>query len=183
MRKQLLNRTNNLSFGKNLKWTLILLILFISCNKEVNFNPQAINFDRDACHVCKMGLTDQRFNVQAINAYGEVWFYDDLGCLAEEMRDTNQWNKWKGDKVKFWIGDYNKGNLKDNWIDAETAFYTYGIHTPMDYGYVAHSTKPTKEIAYSFKETLIRINQGKTKRENYIQENKLMMKEDAHPEK
>lgn len=163
------------------KIILIISIFFltISCNKEVDFKPQAINFDRDACHVCKMGLTDQRFNVQVMNEYGEVWFYDDIGCLAEEMRATENWKNWKGNKVKFWIGDYDKGNNTDNWVDAETAFYTYGIHTPMDYGYVAHTIKPADIALYSFKETLKRINEGKTKRENYIQENKLMMKEDA----
>jgi copper chaperone NosL len=159
----------------------MFLIAAISCNKEVDFKPQDINFDRDACHVCKMGLTDQRFNVQAINEYGEVHFYDDLGCLAEEMRDT-EWNKWKGNKVKFWIGDYNAGNVKTNWIDAEKAFYTYGIHTPMDYGYTAHTNKPKDKNIFSFTETLKRINEGKTKRENYIQEKKLMMKESVSKE-
>jgi len=159
-----------------------ILLIAISCNKEVDFKPQAINFDRDACHVCKMGLTDQRFNVQAMNEYGEVWFYDDIGCLAEEMRDTENWNKWKGNKVKFWIGDYDAGNVKTNWIDAEKALYAYGIHTPMDYGYTAHTHKQ-KEQTFTFVETLKRIDEGKTRRENYIQENKLMMKEDANPSK
>lgn len=159
-----------------------ILLIAISCNKSIDFKPQAINFDRDACHTCKMGLTDQRFNVQAINEFGEVRFYDDIGCLEEEMRDA-AWNKWTGNKVKFWIGDYDKGNVKTNWIDAEKAYYTYGVHTPMDYGYTAHTNKPKNDISFSFKETLKRISEGKTRRENYIQENKLMMKETATEEK
>ena len=153
-----------------------ILLLAISCNKEIEFKPQAINFDRDACHVCKMGLTDQRFNVQAMNEFGEVYFYDDIGCLAEQMRDTENWNKWKGNKIKFWIGDATKLNDPSNWIDAETAFYDYGKHTPMGYGYSANEVKPEGDV-YSFQEVLQRINEGKTMRETYIQKKMLMMKD------
>ena len=152
------------------------LLLFISCNKEVVFEPQAINFDRDNCFVCLMGLTDQRYNAQAMNEFGEVHMYDDIGCLAEEMRSTEEWTKWKGNKVRFWIGDASKGNDPSNWIDAETAFYDYGKHTPMGYGYSAFLVKPTGKT-YSFRETLQRINEGKTMREAYIQEKMLMMKD------
>ena len=166
---------------KRLMIIIMLLSLFISCNKEVDFKARDINFDRDVCFICLMGLTDQRYNAQSINEYGEVHWYDDIGCLAEEMRDTTSWNQWKGDKVKFWIGDASKGNDPSNWIDAETAYYDYGKHTPMGYGYSAYAEKPNVDSVFTFEQVLQRINEGKTMRENFIQEKMLMMKDD--PEK
>ena len=153
-----------------------IIILFSSCKQEVTFEARDINFDRDACYICRMGLTDQRYNVQAINEYGEVRWYDDIGCLAEDIRNEEQWNQWKGNKVKFWIGDASKANEPSNWIDAEKAFYDYGKDTPMGYGYSAY-LKQTDSTTYSFKETLKRIDIGKTMRENFIQEKMLMMKD------
>ena len=154
----------------------LLLLTISSCKQEVTYEARDINFDRDACFVCLMGLTDQRYNVQAINEYGEVHLYDDIGCLAEEMRAEENWLKWKGNKVKFWIGDASKENDPSNWIDAEAAFYDYGKHTPMGYGYSAYAKKPTDTEIYTFDQVIQRINEGKTMREDYIQEKMLMMK-------
>lgn len=160
---------------------VVLVSLLSSCKHKENFEPRDINFDRDVCFICLMGLTDQRYNAQAINEFGEVHWYDDIGCLAEEMRDTATWNQWKGAKVRFWIGDASKGNDILNWIDAETAFYDYGKHTPMGYGYSAYFEKPTADSIFTFNEVISRINKGLTMRESFIQEKMLMMKD--NPEK
>ncbi len=162
---------------KKLTLVLGILILFNSCKKEITYEARDINFDRDVCFVCLMGLTDQRYNAQSINEYGEVHWYDDIGCLAEEMRDVETWNTWKGNKVKFWIGDASKENDPSNWIDAETAFYDYGKDTPMGYGYSAYAVKPDAENVYTFAQVIQRIDDGKTMREAYIQEKMLMMKD------
>ena len=163
---------------KKLVIIFTLLLAFSSCKQNVTYEARDINFDRDVCYICLMGLTDQRYNAQSVNEYGEVHWYDDIGCLAEEMRDTSTWNQWKGDKVKFWIGDASKGNEPSNWIDAETAFYDYGKHTPMGYGYSAYAEKPDADAVFTFEEVLQRINEGKTMHENFIQEKMLMMKDD-----
>ena len=148
------------------------VLFLVSCSSEVDFNPRKINFDRDACFVCNMGLTDQRYNVQAINKYGEVHWYDDIGCLAEDTRGEG-WNKWDGETAVIWTGDSEKGNVKTNWIDARKAFYTYGEHTPMGYGYSAHESKPTGEY-FDFQTTLKRIGEGKTMREKFVKEKKML---------
>ncbi len=166
---------------KKLAIIFTFLLIFSSCKQNVTYEARDINFDRDICYVCLMGLTDQRYNAQSINEYGEVHWYDDIGCLAEEMRDTSTWNQWKGETVKFWIGDASKGNDPSNWINAETAFYDYGKHTPMGYGYSAYSEKPSVDSVFTFEQVLQRINAGKTMRENFIQEKMLMMKD--NPEK
>jgi nitrous oxide reductase accessory protein NosL len=153
-----------------------LLIALSACNNEVSFEPKAINFDRDDCHICLMGLTDQRYNAQAINEFGEVRFYDDIGCLAEDLRAKEQWEKWKGSKVVFWIGDAGKENEPSNWIDAKKAFYDYGKDTPMGYGYSAYAVKPNAKEVFTFDEVLERIDAGKTMREAFIKKKKMMGK-------
>ncbi|MEN8139204.1 MAG: nitrous oxide reductase accessory protein NosL [Bacteroidota bacterium] len=166
---------------KKISFVIVLIGFMTSCKQQTDFKPRDINFDRDVCHICLMGLTDQRYNAQSINEYGEVHWYDDIGCLVEEMRDSSTWNQWKGDKVKFWIGDAGKGNDPSNWIDAESAYYDFGKHTPMGYGYSAYAEKPDADSIFTFNEVIQRINEGKTMREGFIQEKMLMMKD--NPEK
>jgi copper chaperone NosL len=154
----------------------VLMTLLLACTPKNNFEPRAINFDRDVCYVCLMGLTDQRYNAQAINEYGEVHWYDDIGCLVEEM-NGEEWEQWRGDTIRFWIGDASKGNVEDNWIDAEKAFYDYGKHTPMGYGYSAYEERPAEGEVYTFEQVIKRINEGLTMRESYLKE-KMMMHQD-----
>ena len=148
-------------------WILAGFLLVWSCQKEVDFSPREINFDRDVCHVCKMGLTDPKYNVQAINEHGEVRWYDDLGCLVEDMREGD-FHTWKGSKYKIWIGDAETGQ----WIDAEKAWYRFGDRTPMGYGYGALKNK-TGEAKNDFQTVIKLINEGKTMREKFIKEKKM----------
>ncbi len=148
--------------------SIIVIVLFaVSCQTQVNFEPRKVNYDRDVCHVCQMGLTDPKFDVQAINQYGDVRFYDDIGCLAEDIHDGD-FNTWKGEKYKIWIGNIDDGT----WIDAEKALYRYGETTPMGYGYAA--VKATEgDSLYNFKSCLQRIKEGKTMREEFIKKKKM----------
>lgn len=138
-----------------------------SCQKNVDFTPRKVNYDRDVCHVCKMGLVDPKYDVQAINEQGEVRWYDDIGCLVEDMRE-HDFNTWKGNKYKIWIGNADTGE----WIDAEKAWYRFGDRTPMGYGYGALKNK-TDEAKYTFEEVIKLINEGKTKREEFIKKKKM----------
>ncbi len=147
--------------------TVLFLITLSSCNSKVDFSPRPINFDRDVCYVCKMGLDDPKYNLQAINEHGQVRWYDDIGCLAEDMRDGD-FNKWKGAKYKIWIGDAQTGK----WIDAEKAWYRFGDRTPMGYGYGALAQK-SDEAKFDFKTTIQRIDEGKTKRADFIKKKKM----------
>lgn len=170
--------TIEIQIMKKIFYLLGLVLIMSACNNKIDFKPRAINFDRDACYVCRMGLTDQRFNVQAINEFGEVRWYDDIGCLAEDLRAEEQWKQWKGSEVHYWIGDASKKNEASNWIDAEKAYYDYGKDTPMGYGYSAYADKPNAKEVFTFNEVLKLINEGKTMREDFIQKKMLMMKDD-----
>ncbi len=151
---------------------LVLIIGFLymgisSCNHEVDFTPRKVNYDRDVCHICKMGMADPKYDVQAINKIGEIRWYDDLGCLIEDMRDGD-WKQWSADKVVIWIGDADSGK----WIDAQKAWYRFGDRTPMGYGYGALKENKGDSL-YDFKTVIKLINEGKTKRADFVKEKKM----------
>ncbi len=152
---------------------LPILLLAFACNHEVDQGPREINWDRDICVNCLMGMADQKYSVQSINQYEEVIWFDDLGCLIEYMENPG-WERFGGESAISWIGDCETGE----WIEVEKAWYRYGDRTPMGYGYGALKNKG--DSTYDFKTTVQRINDGITMREAFIQEKKLMMKEHKH---
>ena len=59
-------------------------------------------------------------------------------------------------------------------VDAEKAYYTFGKHTPMGYGYSA--VEKLGDSTFTFNEVLKRIDEGKTMRESFLKEHKMMGK-------
>ncbi len=147
---------------------IVLLLVVFACSHTVDQSPREINWDRDVCVNCLMGMADQKYSVQTINKYEEVLWYDDLGCLIEYM-ETDAWIKYGGDKAKAWIGDCETGE----WIEVEKAWYRYGDHTPMGYGYGALKNKA--DSTYDFKTVVERIHNGITMREEFIKQKKMDM--------
>lgn len=44
-------------------------------------DPEPLRYGHDACHGCKMTLTDQRFGAEVVSAKGKVYKFDDLNCM------------------------------------------------------------------------------------------------------
>jgi copper chaperone NosL len=156
---------------------LFLMFLFLlgACKHETDYSPREINYDRDICAQCLMGIAEQPWAVQAINAHGEVLWFDDIGCLNEYMKGDD-WKKFtEGKKVQIWVGD---SEHEGKWLDAKKAYYTFGKHTPMGYGYSAVAEK--RDSTYTFEEVLKRIDEGKTMREEFLKEHKMMGKGHKH---
>ncbi len=150
------------------KYLIFILLVLFACSSQPDYSPRKINFDRDVCAMCKMGLTDQKYSVQAINKYGEVMWFDDIGCLFEMMK-TGKWKKFAKDSVKIWIGDAETGK----WIDATKAYYRFGDRTPMGYGYGALE-KNIGDSLFTFEQVRQRIEEGKTMREEFLKEHNMM---------
>lgn len=144
-----------------------LLLIASACTRTVDQSPREINFDRDICVNCLMGLADQKFSAQSINQRNEVIWYDDLGCLVEYMNSPD-WAKYGGDEAVSYIGDAENGG----WIRVEEAWYLYGIDTPMGYGYAAY--KDFREGAFDFETTVERIENGITMREDFLKKKKML---------
>ena len=157
---------------RNLFSSLVIGLLFpllFACNQKTDYSPRKINFDRDDCVVCRMGLTDQKYSAQAINRFGEVFWYDDLGCLVEHTK-MKEWKTWGGDSAKIYIGNCETGK----WIDARKAWYRFGDKTPMGYGYGALEEKT--DSLFDFKTTVKKILNGETAREKFLKEYKMLKK-------
>lgn len=140
---------------------LAIIITAFACNREVDYSPREIHWDRDICEVCLMGLADKNYSAQAINDKGKVVWFDDLGCLVEYL-DSPEWKRFKGDSVQIWIGHSETGE----WIDAREAHYRFGDDSPMGYGYGA--LKKPNDSTYTFEETVERIRQGKSSRKEFL---------------
>lgn len=156
---------------KKLLFLPVLLLLVVSCSHGPDFSPRKVNYDRDVCAQCLMGVADQQYAVQAINSYGDVLWFDDIGCLNEYMK-TPAWKKFTaGKKIQIWVGD---SEHKGKWLDAEKAYYTFGKHTPMGYGYSAVA-RPN-DSTFSFGQMRKRIDEGKTMREKFLEKHHMMGK-------
>ncbi len=147
-----------------------MILALSACTSGPDYSPREINWDRDICINCLMGLADQKYSVQAINSDEKVLWFDDLGCLIEYMR-SEDWPRWKGEgDVKVWIGDCETGE----WIDAFEAYYRFGDKTPMGYGYGA--LKEPGDSTYDYKTTVERIDQGITRREEFLMGKQMLQK-------
>ncbi|GAB1403407.1 hypothetical protein MASR1M74_05850 [Lentimicrobium sp.] len=151
----------------NVIWVLLGTLMIVSCSRKADFTPREINFDRDICINCLMGLADQKFSAQSINNRNEVIWFDDLGCLVAYMK-TPDWETFGGDEVVSYIGDAATGE----WVKVEDAWYVYGTDTPMGYGYAAYREK--NDSAFDFKTTVERINQGITMREDFLKKKQML---------
>ncbi|MDX2285108.1 MAG: hypothetical protein NW241_13165 [Bacteroidia bacterium] len=58
-------------------------MLFQSCKTP---GPEPIRYGQDACHACKMTLTDKRFGAEIVTKTGKVYKFDDLNCLDGHLR-------------------------------------------------------------------------------------------------
>ena len=146
-----------------------ILLITISCSNQADQSPRKINWDRDVCANCLMGMADQNYSVQSINQYGDVIWFDDLGCLVEYMKSPD-WERFDGKSAVSWVGNCETGE----WIKVEDAWYRFGDRTPMGYGYGALSSK--SDSTFDYNTTVNRIEAGKTMREAFIKEKKMMMK-------
>ncbi len=156
---------------KKLFIVAIMLSLVWSCNSVPDYSPRKVNYERDVCAQCLMGVANIHYAAQAINAQGDVLWFDDIGCLSKYMTGP-QWKKFvAGKKVQVWVGDSQR---KAKWLDAEKAYYTYGTHTPMGYGYSA--VEEPNDSTYTFAQVRERIKEGKTMSEKFLEKHKMMGK-------
>lgn len=151
----------------NILLILTGIILFSACTRKVDQSAREINFDRDICVNCLMGLADQKYSAQSINMRNEVIWYDDLGCLVQYMNSPD-WEKYGGDEAVSYVGDASTGE----WLKVEEAWYVYGVDTPMGYGYAAH--KDFQEGAFDYPTTVQRIEDGETMREDFLKKKKML---------
>ena len=91
-----------------------------------------IKWDRDTCTRCKMVISDHRFAAEARSPQGEVFKFDDVGCLAFWLKGQ-AWAK----EARLWVADASVASSEASWLDATQANYVSGKRSPMGYNFAA----------------------------------------------
>ncbi|UII56165.1 nitrous oxide reductase accessory protein NosL [Cytobacillus spongiae] len=140
---------------KMLLMGMVLLLMLPACGKEQTYEPVEVNQDIDVCEICNMSLANQNFVTEIISKDGDVYKFDDIGCMVEfiekEERITEE------EIAKQYVRDMETGS----WIELEQAYHVYhpDFWTPMANGVV---TFESEERARQYLET-----EGKGELYNY----------------
>ncbi|RAK18398.1 copper chaperone NosL [Anoxybacillus vitaminiphilus] len=120
-------------------WMISLLFL-TACSREVSIEPEEINPDIDVCVVCNMSITEKNYATEMIMKDGEIYKFDDIGCMMEYMHKHGE---EKESIAAKYVRDVNSGK----WIKLEDAYYAYHkeFWTPMAYGVVSFAKKEDAE--------------------------------------
>lgn len=98
------------------------------CSKATG--PADVRWGKEACAYCGMLVDDPRYAAQIRDPNGKVFKFDDTGDAVLWLAGQSFAND---PAAEFWVGDSeNRG-----WLDARTAWYRTGLHTPMAHGFGA----------------------------------------------
>jgi len=113
-----------------------LLTGLISCSSEPDHGPGPIQWDRDTCERCNMGLSERRYGVQVREASDhKLHYFDDLGCALLWLDEQKQAGE-NGGLEELWV----RNPEGTDWVDGRSARFRAGFKTPMGYGF--HTVSP-----------------------------------------
>ncbi len=97
--------------------------------------PVEIEAD-DMCAFCKMAISQKQYCAELMDAQGNVFKFDDIGCMLQFAHQRNIGNDRLG-QIHVFVRDFKKRD----WINAPQAFYVQSesIHSPMASGLIAFS--------------------------------------------
>lgn len=79
----------------------VLSMMFLS---SCATGPQPIQFGKDACDYCKMGIFNQRFGGEIVTKKGKVYKFDDLHCITSFLKSPSV---SKNDIAGIYLLDYS----------------------------------------------------------------------------
>lgn len=114
---------------------LLLAVLFAACGDKPQTGPVEVHYGEDVCERCRMIISDPRFAAQYVTKKGEAKKFDDIGCLAAELKTDGGEDIASG----IYVADFAAGG----WIDARKAHYlkSVDIASPMGYGIAAFGSE------------------------------------------
>lgn len=104
---------------------LVVAALALACRQGPP-EPQEPVWGKQACAHCAMLVSRPDSAAQYADTQGDVWFFDDLGCLVA-------WQVEHPAKP----GDLAWARQGKEWREVGKAHYSSGHTTPMDFGFVA----------------------------------------------
>ncbi|MDQ0154864.1 nitrous oxide reductase accessory protein NosL [Robertmurraya andreesenii] len=123
------------------RWLILCILLLAGCSQEQSFEPDEINPEIDVCEICNMGIVHENYATQVIAKNGDVYKFDDIGCMMEFLQDEQTIKE--EDVAKKYVRDVNTGE----WIELEKAFHSYHPDhwTPMANGVVTFKDKQSAQ--------------------------------------
>ncbi|MDR2737306.1 MAG: nitrous oxide reductase accessory protein NosL [Gracilibacteraceae bacterium] len=122
------------------KWSILILLVLLlgfvlgGCQGKGSLAPQPVDPSLDICHKCKMTLVDVAFVGQCLYENGQVYKFDDIGCMINYFKANNDEEKNAG-------AIYFMGYDSKEWLEVSEAYFVKGnMATPMSSGIVAVST-------------------------------------------
>ncbi|BDG20142.1 hypothetical protein TthSNM11_23450 [Thermus thermophilus] len=118
---------------------------FLAFLPRVQAAPRALRVGVEACPYCFMTILDARHAAQAVNPQGKAFFYDDPGCLLDQL------NGWGGPELKareVYLADHLESTrTAPVWVEAEKAllYHNPQIRTPMGTGLLAFRSRENLE--------------------------------------
>lgn len=102
---------------------LMLSFAFASCTTKT----EPINYGKDNCYFCKMGIADPKFGGELVTKKGKIYKFDDVLCMVQFLR-TGAVNE--GSIAQKMVINYDR---KDHFIDAGSAVFLLSpeIKSPM----------------------------------------------------
>jgi copper chaperone NosL len=115
-----------------------LALVLMACGAGAQA-PASLDTRNDACAECRMTVSNRRFASQIVAPGEEPKFFDDLGCLANYLRDHPS---LPGGAIAY-VSDHRSGD----WVPAPSAVYTkvQTLATPMDSHVMAHATAASRD--------------------------------------
>lgn len=120
---------------------MVLVLALVACGKEQSFEPAKINPEVDVCDICNMSIAEENYATQIISKEGDVYKFDDIGCMYEFINKDQKITK--EEIAKQYVRDMNSGK----WLEAKDAHYAYEkeFWTPMAYGVVVFKKQEDAE--------------------------------------
>jgi copper chaperone NosL len=122
------------------KMVIPVLVCFqlSSCSTD----PRPLRMGVDACHACKMTLTDARFGVELVSSKGKVYIFDDTGCAIRAMQQEPALQK----NSALYIAAFDvPGKLVA--VDHANLLKSVNIHGPMNGQIAAFTTAEARKQA------------------------------------
>ncbi len=136
----------------NAALSLVFLLLLQSCST----GPQPIAYGKDACHFCKMIISDKKFGAELVTQKGKVYKFDDTHCLFAFI---NKKEVPASAIAATYLADYTQ---PEKLLPAEKAFLLQGdaVRGPMGGNIAAFETEAAmKQVQTTLQATSITWNE------------------------
>ncbi len=113
--------------------------LLASCTPE----SELIQYGKDNCHFCKMGMADSKFGAEIVTKKGKVYKFDDINCMLNYQKTAEL---PAADIALQLVADFS---APETLIPAESAFFLYGpdVRSPMNSQVAAFKSQEASQKA------------------------------------